>query len=46
MMKVNWLKQEAKDGKFKGLEMELASAAFEGPTESIWIDFHLIEWAH
>jgi hypothetical protein len=23
MMKVNWLKQEAKDGKFKGLEMEL-----------------------
>ena len=24
MMKVNWLKQEAKDGKFKGLEIELA----------------------
>jgi hypothetical protein len=24
MMKVNWLKQEAMDGKFKGLEMELA----------------------
>ena len=29
MMKVNWLKQEAKDGKFKGLEMELARAIME-----------------
>jgi hypothetical protein len=24
MMKVNWLKHEAKNGRFKGLEMELA----------------------
>ena len=29
MMKVNWLKQEAKDGKFKGLEMELARTIME-----------------
>jgi hypothetical protein len=29
MMKVNWLKQEAKDGKFKGLEMELARIIVE-----------------
>jgi hypothetical protein len=26
--------------------MEPNSEAFEGPTVSIWIDFHLIEWAH
>ena len=26
--------------------MELNSEAFEGPTASIWTDFHLIEWAH
>jgi hypothetical protein len=26
--------------------MEPNSEAFEGPTASIWIDFHLIEWAH
>ena len=29
MMKVNWLKQEAKDGKFKGLEIELARTIME-----------------
>jgi hypothetical protein len=29
MMKVNWLKQEAKDGMFKGLEMELARNIME-----------------
>jgi hypothetical protein len=29
MMKVNWLKQKAKDGKFKGLEMELARTIME-----------------
>jgi hypothetical protein len=29
MMKVNWLKQEANDGKFKGLEMELARTIME-----------------
>jgi hypothetical protein len=29
MMKVNWLKQEAKDGKFKELEMELARTIME-----------------
>ena len=29
MMKVNWLKQAAKDGKFKGLEMELARTIME-----------------
>ena len=26
--------------------MEPNSDAFEGPTASIWTDFHLIEWAH
>jgi hypothetical protein len=29
MMKVNWLKQEAKDGKCKGLEIELARTIME-----------------
>jgi hypothetical protein len=29
MMKVNWLKQDAKDGTFKGLEMELARTIME-----------------
>ena len=29
IMKVNWLKQEAKDGTFKGLEMELARTIME-----------------
>jgi hypothetical protein len=29
MMKVNWLKQEAKDGKFKGLDIELARTIME-----------------
>jgi hypothetical protein len=29
MMKVNWLQQEAMDGKFKGLEMELARTIME-----------------
>ena len=26
--------------------MEPNSEALEGPTASIWTDFHLIEWAH